>query len=212
MARLVWDVMAERYYETGVDRGVLYAPSQDGVPWNGLISVTENPSGGEPRPLYIDGIKYANLSSAEEFQATINAYGTPSEFDLCDGMVQPQNGLFVPHQKRVSFGLCYRTNIGRGIDGPDFAYKIHLVYGALASPPTRNNKTRTNVVEPTEFSWDITCLPPAITGYKRTSHLFIDSRYSDLEILSDFEDIIYGTDAEASRLPTPDEVLTLFTP
>jgi len=212
MARLVWDTMTERYYETGVDRGVLFAPSFDGVPWNGLTSVTENPNGGEPRPLYIDGIKYGNLATAEEFEATIVAFSTPTEFAFCDGTVQPQNGLFVPHQKRIAFGFSYRTNIGRGIDGPDYAYKVHLVYGALASPPTRNNKTRTNTVEPTDFSWDITCLPPVITGYRRTAHLFVDSRYSDPEILADFEDILYGTDAEASRLPDPDELLTLFTP
>lgn len=209
MARLVWNSVGQRFYETGVDRGVLYVDGE-GFAWAGLISVSESPSGGTPRAFYIDGIKYLNISSAEEFEATINAFSCPPEFAPCDGMVSIQNGLFVTQQPRKSFGFSYRTKIGNDVDGSEHAYKIHLIYNALAAPSQRDNNTISESVEPTVFSWKITTLSPQITGYRPTAHFVIDTRYTDPTTLSTIEDILYGSDSTPSRLPDVSELLTIF--
>jgi hypothetical protein len=211
VARLSWDAADERFYESGIDRGVLYAPSQPGVAWTGLISVSESPSGGEAKPFYLDGAKYLNISGAEEFEATLVAFSAPVEFFPCDGNVSIQNGLIATHQPRRSFGFCYRTRIGNGEDA-EHGYKLHLVYNALSAPSQRNMQSLSSVSSPSTYSWAITTLPPSITGYKPTAHLVIDSRYADSGALSDLEDLLYGTDMEDPSLPTPDEVVDIFTP
>lgn len=211
MPRLSWSATGERFYETGVDRGVLYVGTNPGVAWTGLTSVSESPSGGEPKAYYIDGIKYLNLSSAEEFEATINAFNSPSEFGPCDGTVSIQNGLFVTQQPRKPFGLSYRTKVGNDIDGSDHAYKIHLVYNALAAPSERSNNTVGDSTEPNSLSWSITTLPPLVTGFKPTAHFLIDSRLTSQEVLIEVEDILYGSDANSPRLPSAQELIDLFT-
>lgn len=148
MTRIFWNAPGERFYEGGVDRGVLYVGSTPGVPWTGLISVAESPKGGEARPYYQDGIKRLNISGKEEFEATINAFTAPREFGPCDGTVAFQNGLFATQQPRKSFHLCYRTQVGNDIQGQSHAYKIHLVYNALAAPTERANATLSDNVEP----------------------------------------------------------------
>lgn len=210
MARLNWDIVGGRFFETGVDQGVLYVGINPGVAWTGLISVAESPTGGEAKPFYMDGIKYLNLSSAEEFAATITAFSSPPEFGPCDGTVAIQNGLYVTQQPRKPFGISYRTKLGNDVDGSDHAYKIHLVYNALASPADRTNNTTTDSPDPANLSWAITTLPPAITGYKPTSHFVIDSRYAEASILSDLEDILYGNSSMSARLPTVAELIGLF--
>lgn len=210
MARLSWDSVGKRFYEAGVDRGVLYVDTLPGVAWTGLISVSESPVGGEPKPYYIDGIKYLNISSVEEFAATISAFGSPPEFAQCDGIAAIQNGLFVTQQPRKQFGLSYRTKIGNDVDGPKYGYKIHLVYNALASPSSRDNRSIGQSAEASTFSWSITTLPPEITGYRPTAHLVIDSRYTSSVVLAFVEDILYGTEGVAPRLPDPDELITIF--
>lgn len=210
MPRLTWSAVGERYYETGVDRGVLYVGNQLGVAWTGLISVSESPSGGEARPYYIDGVKFLNISSAEEYEATVNAFSSPPEFGPCDGTISIKNGLFVTQQPRKSFGLSYRTKLGNDIDGSDHAYKIHLVYNALAAPAQRDNNSLGDSVDPNTLSWSITTLPPSITGYKPTAHLVVDSRYTTSAVLTNVEDILYGTDANSARLPNPDELIAIF--
>lgn len=210
MPRLTWDAVGERFYEIGVDRGVLYPTSELGVSWSGLISVSESPSGGSPRPFYIDGIKYVNVSSAEEFEGTIVAFGSPFEFAPFDGIARIQNGLLVTNQPRKSFGLSYRSNVGNDSNGNEHAYKIHLVYNALAAPSQRTNASIDDGVSPSTFSWSITTLPPSITGYKPTAHLVIDSRYTDSEILSEIEDLLYGTEAISASLPTPGDLIAIF--
>lgn len=210
MTRLVWGSVGERFFETGVDQGVLYLPSQPGVVWNGLISVAESPSGGQPRPYYLDGIKYLNLSTAEEFEATIVALSRPAEFAECDGWAQIHNGLFATQQQRSSFGFSYRTLVGNDEVSSDLGYKIHLVYGALAAPSARNNGSLNNSGTPSSFAWRITTLPPHITGYKRTAHLVIDSRLADPLVLAEVEDLLYGTDVSAPEMPTPDELIAIF--
>lgn len=210
MARLDWSAVGERFYETGVDRGVLYVGNIPGVAWTGLTSVSESPTGGDAKAYYIDGVKYLNLSSAEEFEATIEAFASPPEFGPCDGTVSVQNGLFVTQQPRKPFGLSYRTRIGNDIDGTDHGYKIHLIYNALAAPSSRPNNTMGDSTDPISFSWSITTLPPSFTGYKPTAHFLIDSRMTPKETLIEIEDILYGSDASAPRLPFAQEVVDIF--
>ena len=210
MARLVWGTLSERFYEAGIDRGVLYLSGQPGVSWQGLISVTESPTGGEPRPLYIDGVKYLNLATSEEFEATIKAFGSPAEFKACDGVVGIHLGLYATQQPRQSFGMAYRSLVGNAITGEDLGYKIHLVYNALAAPSQRDNKTLGLTAETTSYSWHITTLPPSVTGYKRTAHYVVDSRYADPSALADLEDLLYGTVSTDAELPTPDELIAIF--
>lgn len=211
MPRLVWGAAGERFFETGLDRGVLYLPSDPGVVWNGLISVSETPDGGESKPYYLDGVKYLNVSSSEEYAATITAYHYPREFSVCDGQKHIQNGLIATQQLRQSFGLSYRTRIGNDVVGADFSYKIHLVYNALAEPAARQNSTLGSSADPSSFSWVISTKPPEITGYKPTAHLVIDTRYTNPDILDEVEDILYGTEMDLARLPDPDELIAIFT-
>lgn len=209
MPRLDWDAPGTRFYEAGVDRGVLYVAGQPGVVWNGLTSVNESPSGGEPRPYYIDGVKYLNLSAPEEFEATISAFTYPVEFELCDGSVQPRQGMFLTHQRRKNFGLSYRSLIGSD-QSENLGYKLHVVYNALASPTGRDHGTLKEQNDPEEFSWKITTKPPAMDGYKRTSHIVIDSRTTDPTVLSEIEDILYGTDSDSARIPTLEELIGVY--
>lgn len=211
MARLEWNAAGSRFYEAGVDRGVLYIDGQAGVPWIGLTSVEEGISGGESKPFYIDGVKYLNLVSAEEFEATINAFTYPDSFAQCDGSARVRPGLFLTQQRRKSFGLSYRTRIGDDVSGVDRAYKIHLIYNALASPSERTYETTTNdATEPVEFSWGITTKPPAVAGYKRTAHVVIDSRETNAATLTAVEDILYGDLVNAARMPTIAELIEVF--
>lgn len=210
MSRLTWGATGKRYYETGVDRGVLYIGGQPGVPWTGLTSVSESPTGGEARPYYLDGVKYLNLSSGEEFEATIDAFSSPPEFGPCDGTASIQNGLFVTQQPRKSFGLSYRTMIGNDVDGSEHAYKIHLVYNAIAAPSDRTNNAIGESAEPMSLSWSITTLPPILTGFKPTAHFVIDSRSTPTEVLLEVEDILYGSGVADSSLPSAQELVDIF--
>ena len=221
MAKIVWDQTGDRFYETGVDHGVLYVESNgtypSGVPWNGLTAVTESPSGAEASALYADNIKYLNLMSAEEFGGTIEAYTYPDEFEACDGCAELAEGVKIGQQKRSAFGLCYRTKIGNDTDGDDKGYKLHLIYGAMASPSERNYQTVNDSPEPITFSWEVTTTPVAVTGKRPTACLTIDSRTVDADKLADLEEILYGKDAGGSgsaaaepRLPLPDEIATIF--
>lgn len=210
MASIVWGAVGERLYHDGVDRGVLYVANKPGVPWNGLIAVTETPSGGEERPYYIDGFKHLNLSGVEEFAATIEAYTYPNEFEACDGSEEIFNGLFLTQRPRQSFGLSYRTKIGNDVSGLEHGYKIHLVYNALAAPSNRVNSTVDDSVNPETFNWSISTRPIFVPGYKPTSHFVVDSRFTDPLVLADLEAVLYGSDMETPHLPTQEELFNLF--
>lgn len=214
-APLVWDKTGERFYETGIKQGVLYIPSEGtynkGVAWNGLISVTESPSGAEPTPLYADDIKYLNLMSAEEFGATIEAYTYPDEFAVCDGSAELVKGVMVGQQERKTFGLSYKTIIGNDVDGNAKGYKIHLIYGAMAAPSEKAYSSINDSPEATTFSWELTTTPVNVSGMKPTASIVIDSTKADPTKLEAFEKILYGSTEAAARLPLPDEVKTLLT-
>ena len=220
MSRIVWDKTGERYYETGVKQGVLYPIQSDGkytkgVAWNGLTAVTESPSGAEATPLYADDIKYLNLISNEEFGCTIEAYTYPDEFAECDGSAALATGVMIGQQKRKIFGLSYRTAFGNDVDGTDYGYKLHLVYGCLAAPSEKAYATINDSPEAITFSWEVTTTPVSVTGFKPTSQITIDSTKVKAEKLTALEDILYGKDGEPAaatepRLPLPDEIATLF--
>jgi hypothetical protein len=214
MTPITWDEVGERFYETGVDHGVLYLPDEtgdynEGHAWNGLTTVTESPSGAESNPQYADNIKYLNLISIEEFGGTIEAFTYPDEFGQCDGTAQPEPGIYLGQQSRRAFGLCYRTKLGNDLDGTDHGYKIHLVYGALAKPSEKAYASINDSPEAITFSWEITTTPVAVTGHKPTALLTIDSTKVDPARLAALEDILYGTATDDPRLPLPDEVIAL---
>jgi hypothetical protein len=210
MSAIVWDDVGSRTFEIGIDRGVLYVDGQDGVPWNGLTEVNEKATGGSPTSYYVDGEKYLNVSSPEEFAATITAFTYPDEFMACDGTAMVDTGLYIRHQPRQPFSLSYRTKVGNDLNGMDFAYKIHLIYNALAAPSAVDNKTITDTVELSDFSWDLTVLPPTITGFKSTGHLVFDSRTAHPGALMQLEGILYGTDTTDPRIPAFDELLSII--
>lgn len=212
---LKWDKVGERLFETGVDRGVLYTPNNgvydSGVAWNGLVSVSEAPSGAEATAQYADNIKYLNLVSAEEFGATIEAFTYPAEWGQHDGSATASVGVYVGQQARKPFGLSYRTRLGNDVDGTDFGYKLHLVYGALAAPSEKAYTTINDSPEAITFSWEITTTPVPVEGFKPTAILTIDSTKVTPAALKNLEDALYGTANTAARLPLPDEVLAMFT-
>lgn len=216
MSKIVWDETSKRLYETGVKNGVLYVKGSTGtaygkgVAWNGLTAVTESPSGAEATALYADDIKYLSLMSAEEFGATIEAYTYPDEFAACDGSVELAEGVSIGQQKRETFGLSYRTVLGNDVDGNDFGYKLHLIYGALAAPSEKAYATINDSPEAITFSWEVTTTPVAVTGHKPTACLTIDSTKVDADKLAALEAILYGSESEEARLPLPDEIAELF--
>lgn len=215
MTALTWDQVGERLYETGVDRGVLYIPDASGVydtgvAWNGLVTVTESPSGAEASPQYADNVKYLNLISAEEFGATIEAFTYPEEFGQCDGTAAPAPGVLLGQQGRKTFGLAYRTLVGNDLEGTDFAYKLHLIYGALAAPSEKAYATINDSPEAITFSWEVTTTPISVASYKPTSQMVIDSSTVDSADLTALEAILYGSVGVDPRLPLPAEVISLF--
>lgn len=217
MAKLVWDEIEKRTYETGVDHGVLYLPDNagayvDGVAWNGLTSVSESPSGAEPNAQYADNIKYLNLVSAEEFAATIEAFTYPDEFAQFDGVATPSPGVLVGQQRRGTFGLSYRTLVGSAQEGNDYGYKIHLVYGCQASPSEKAYNTVNDSPEAITFSWELSTTPVAVNvgNLKPTSLIIVDSTKVDPATLAALEDILYGTTGIDPSLPLPGAVITMF--
>lgn len=215
MAKLVFDESGKRFYETGVSKGVLYVQDASGaypqgVAWNGLTAVNEAPSGAEATPLYADDIKYLELRSAEEFGATIEAYTYPDEFEQCDGSAELAEGVVIGQQARKAFGLCYRTIVGNDVQGNDFGYKLHLIYGATAAPSEKAYATVNDSPEAVTFSWEVTCTPVEVEGFKPTATVVIDSRKVDAEKLAALEAKLYGSESEEAQLPLPSEIAAMF--
>lgn len=222
--KLVWDKTGEHFYETGVKNGVLYPMSASGtypkgVAWNGLTAITESPSGAEATALYADDIKYLNLMSNEEFGATVEAYTYPDEFAECDGSASLTEGVYIGQQARKTFGLCYRTTLGNDAKGNDYGYKLHIIYGAMASPSEKAYSTINDSPDAITFSWELSTTPVAVANFKPTASLTIDSTKVDTAKLTALEEILYGKDGTGEdhttgavdpRLPLPDEIATLM--
>jgi hypothetical protein len=220
MAALQWDQVGERVYEAGVDHGVLYQLSGggnygDGVAWNGLVTVTESPSGAESSAQYADNIKYLNLVSAEEFGGTIEAFTYPEAFAQNDGSASPEAGITLGQQGRRVFGLVYRTRVGNDVDGTDAGYKLHLVYGAQASPSEKAYGTINDSPEAITFSWEFSTTPVPVgeiegVEYKPTATITVDSTKVDATALAALEEQLFGTASTDAILPNPATVIALF--
>lgn len=235
MSKVKWDQSGEKLYETGVRNGVLYQQRKDGkyplgVGWNGLTSVSENPTGGEPEAIYADNIKYLNLSSNEDLEGSIEAYMYPDEWAECDGSAELENGMFIGQQTRKTFGLCYRTEVGNDTEGVNYGYKIHLIYGGLASPSEKTFQTINDSPEANSFSWDYSTTPVTFSVTKdgvaktySTAIVTIDTTKltsaAQKTALGYLEDALYGVDATTGDnavsdadpfLPLPDEIYALF--
>lgn len=213
--KLAWDQTGEKIYETGVDRGVLYPQDAQGaypkgVVWNGLTAFNESPSGAEASPQYADNVKYLNLISAEEYGFSIEAYSSPEEFDVCDGTAEIAPGVSIGQQSRTPFGFCVRTLIGNDVKNNEFGYKLHLIYGATASPTERGYSSVNDSPEAMSLSWECTTTPVSVPGFKPTACVIIDSTKVDAEKLAELENILYGSGDTEARLPLPDEIKTLF--
>lgn len=213
--KITWDQSGERYYETGVDHGVLYPQASDGtypkgVAWNGLSSINESPDGAESNPIYADNIKYLDLISAEEYGITIEAYTYPDEFAECDGSAELGTGISIGQQRRKAFGLSYRTIVGNDVDGEDYGYKLHLVYGCKASPSERDHESVNDSPDALSLSWDVSTTPVDVPGYKPTARVEIDSTKVDATILAKIEAALYGTDEKDAYLPLPAELITMI--
>ena len=215
MAKLVFDAVGSRFFETGVKNGVLFVQGEDGeyengVVWNGLTAVTESPSGAEATPLYADDMKYVVLYSTEEFGATIEAYTYPEEFEQCDGSAQLGEGVTIGQQQRKSFGLVYKTVIGNDVQGQELGYKIHIIYGAKAAPSEKAFATINDSPEAVTFSWELSTVPVPVEGHKPTSTVVIDSTKVNAEKLATLEGKLFGTESEESTLPLPDEIAQIL--
>lgn len=227
MAELIWNNSGDRNYEAGVDRGVFYTSEGDGVVWNGLISVTESPSGGESTPYYIDGTKYLNVVNSKEFNGKIEAYTYPKEFAEYDGWQILDNGIIVDEQERKPFGFSYRTGIGNDVNGQDHGYKIHIVLNALVSPTESSYSTIGDSTDPLNFSWTFTTMPESSLSkpeLEPLSHFVIDSTMTHPTQLQYIERILYGVTSHTytrdgyifvvpdatPRLPTLDEMFAIF--
>lgn len=214
--RISWGRSGTRFFETGVDRGVVYIDGI-GYPWTGLTAVNETPDGGSHQDYYLDGVKYFNGSSIEEYKATVNAFTYPDEFMYCDGTAPMMNGMFITQQRRKSFDFCYRTRVGNDMSGVNHAYKLHLVYNATATPTSKNYNSLGDSSEPSTFSWNISTRREKFEniqfGTKYGSHIVIDSRTTYPWAIQALEEVLYGrsgANGTQPKMPTPQELVDLF--
>ena len=216
MAAITWDEAAKRFFEYGVSKGVFYTPNVSGVytngeAWNGLINITDNPTGADNNKLWADGIEYANLRAAEQYGCSIECYTYPDGFAVCDGIAQPVDGLFFHGQARKPFGLCWRTEIGNALNS-EFGYKLHIAYGLTVSPSEQAHDTVNENPDAGTFSWDAEATPVAVTGFKPVAKIEIDSRKFTAEQMAAVEAVLYGSESAEARLPLPAELQTLMAP
>ena len=215
MAKLVFDELGKRFYETGVSNAVLFPQADDGtypkgIAWNGITAANESPSGAESNDQYADNMVYLSLTGAEKFEGTIEAFSSPAEFDECDGMKEISKGLTVSQQTRKPFGFAYKSILGNDIKGNDYGYKLHIWYGCKAAPSERSHSTVNDSPEPQNPSWSISSTPVAVPGAKPSSVLTFNSTTTPADKLKKIEDILYGTDEADARLPLPTEILELL--
>ena len=215
MTKLVFDNVGDRLFETGVKNGVLFVMGDNGqyekgVVWNGLTAVTEKPTGADPTNLYADDIKYVVLYGEEEFEATIEAYTYPAEFEACDGSAALAEGVSIGQQARKQFAFCYKTALGNDVKGQNFGYKIHIIYGCTAKPSEKAYSTINDSPEAVTFSWDVTTVPVPVNGMKPTASVVIDSTRVEAGKLKSLEDKLYGTETLESTLVLPNEIKTLL--
>lgn len=212
---ITWDELEKRTYELGVSKGVIYRPDDSGVynkaeAWNGLINVTENPSGADTTKMMADNIEYAALRATESYGGSIEAYMYPDLFAECDGQKEIAKGVWIGQQNREVFGLCYRTEIGSAAKGQNAGYKLHLVYGLTASPAEKSHDTINESPDAATMQWDVEASPVSVPGFRPTANLTISSLDFDTSAMTALEKVLYGSSSAAAKLPLPDEVKTIM--
>jgi hypothetical protein len=209
--RVQWDAEGARFFETGIDRGMLYLPGIPGVAWNGLSRVSQSPLGGDAREYFVDGQKYLGSAGIEEYSGVIEAFWAPPEFYPCIGLLSIAPGLYADSQPHDKFGFSYRTMIGDDLQGAEAAYKIHLVYNAVAKPGNYTYQSVTENPNVKPYSWAITTIPESSPMQRPTSHFVIDSRKIDPAAMRVVENFLYGTDTTDPGFPTIVQLLDLMT-
>lgn len=220
MTKLIWDQNGERYFELGCRNAALYIPDDSGVyggaeglvaAWNGLTEIDETPDGGDETALFGNDSKYGGIRAVETYGGTIKAYTFPDLWNKCDGYSEIAKGAYAGQQPRKVFGLAYKTDVGNDVAGTDFAYKLHMVWGATASPSEKDYATINDDPDAIEFSWDFTCTGVAGTNFaKPVSHMYVNSWTADSAKLKQLEDTLFGGETAFAKLPTPDEVYTIL--
>lgn len=209
MTALEWDNVGERFFETGVDRCVLYIPNGEnspGVAWSGVTGIEESP-GGSSTPYFLDGVKYLDAEVFGQFSGSIRAFTYPDEFEQFIGIDTDGGGLLFDDQPHKYFHLSYRTKIGNDVDGVDHGYKIHILWNVLATPDAVTHETLGASTEPVEFSWSIVAQPPLLVGARPTAHLILDSTDLPAGFLSQIEDMLYGTSTTDAYLTSLQDLL-----
>lgn len=206
MTKLHWNVAGDRLFEAGVDRVVFFPEEGPGVPWNGVTAVKEDTAGSALPVQYVDGVPVRSQKIKEGFAVVLQAYSCPLEFEEYEGSLD-----ILTRQQRKAFGLSYRTLVGNDTQGLDHAYKIHLVYNALAMPSAVDyNSVSPDGLNAAPFSWGISTKPTEIPGAKPAAHLIIDTSVAYPEAIQAIEDVLYGSDTVEARLPSPAEMMDLF--
>lgn len=209
MAELIWDETGKHFFETGINKGVLYGRDNQGFVWNGLTAIEESIS-TEVQPIYFDGIKFNDIVTVGDFSATLKAYTYPDEFLEFEGIYEDQDGFFITGQQPSRFGLSYQTRVGNDLTSVNFGYKIHILYNLTAVPSQKTYNTLAAESEPQEFEWTITAIPEEIDTYRSTAHIIFDSRRIDPWLLEDLEDILYGDEDSDAYLPPLNGLITFI--
>jgi hypothetical protein len=205
MATLVWDKTGDRFFDSGIDRGVLYLTDGSGVVWNGLTSVSEK-FGQSISPVYYDNVKINDLVTLSDFSASMKAFTYPDEFLEFEGMGRVRNGVRFGDQPFQTFCLSYRTTIGNDVS-QELGHKIHIVYDLTALPSDMSYDTISDSTEALEFEWEITAVPTDLNGYRPTAHIILDTRYLDSGLLEDIEEMLYGSSTKDAQLLPIDELV-----
>lgn len=214
MSRLTWDEPGARIYETGVSQGVLYIQDssgnyEEGIPWNGLVGVTEKIVPGDSHAVYGTEARKYEFYDEDTVEATISAYTFPVAFSACDGTDQLALGTYLTQQDKQSFGFCYKTILGNAIEGNDYAYKLHILYGCKATVSDREYQSLSDSPELVTFEWDVKTTPIAVTGANDASMIIVDSSLVPSHALEIIEEYLYGTETSKSKLLTPNQILQI---
>jgi hypothetical protein len=205
MAALTWDEVGERFYRSGIDKGVLFLQDGRVAVWNGLIGIEESPN-SELKSYFLDGVKYLETLIPSDFVGKLKAFTYPDEFEEVSGLAIVAPGFQVHDQSPKSFNLCYRVKVGNDIEGEEYGYQIHILYNILAKSDTIPYSTQAESVSPTEFSWNLSGTPQKVINLKPTSHISIDSRTTPPEVLALIEATLYGTETNQPMLPSITEI------
>lgn len=208
--RIVWSDPGTRFFDAGLDRGVLYPKgSASPVPWDGLVAV-EQTGGEEVTTYFSEGRPYLHLPRPKEYSAVIRAYTYPDAFSAIMGVPEIADGMYLDSQIGESFDLSYRTLVGNGVEGLEHGYKIHLVYNATVAPEAVTYESFSGSINPIEFAWSINAVPERVEGYRPSAHIVIDTRHMAPHKVARIEEMLYGGDLTDASMPRPSEIFDIL--